>query len=398
MKKFFLLILGLMILTCSILPQNYENAGMDYSKALFENKTPTARISALKSYIQTYTDTSNKFVKLAYYQLSLNYFETKNYSKAISIGEKAFTLGHFGTGESARLNLILANSYGIKSFPGFNKEKALKFTMKAIRLGKEANDKDVVSTANKLKKSLTGPPPKKLTPVQKMNRFYTDEDYRGAINFYSSLADSLKSGEEIVKIYGYSLFKSKKYDSALKQFQKLYSKFQKGTYAKYIADIYAKKAKRNKSIYEKSATYYLEASVLYKKEGISGNQKIAAGKAKVMLEKRYDYKSKYNAYQKKLKDQKSSSQQHTTEIRKFKKKIRNFKRYMRKTYRDVEAPHYEYDKLKKLENKLANLESGNGSSSSSNNNGGKELLKLRKKIDSEYDKLLKSARSKFENL
>ncbi len=396
MRKTILVILAISILPLLITSQNYENAGMDYSKALFENKTASARIKALRTYISTYTDTSNKFVRLAFYQLSLNYFEVKNYSRAIKTGEKTLSLGSLGTGEEARLSLVLANSYGIKSYSGFNKEKAIRYTNKAIALGKKVNDNKVVSTANKLKKSLTGPPPKKLSPEQKIRKYYTDDNFRGAVNFYSKLDVSKKSNEDIGKIYGYSLFKLKRYGSALTQFLKLYEKSKKGTYAKYIADIYAKKAKKSRPLYEKSASFYLEAGVLYKKEGSSGNMKIAFGKAKVMLENRYNYKSKYNNYQKQLKAQKSSSKKHSSEIRSLKKKIRDHKRYMRKTYRDVAAPQYEYDKLQKLESKLESLESGGGPSNSGASKSGEELVKLRKKIDDQYDKMLSGAKAKFE--
>ena len=116
MKKLTFLLLIVLVTLSVTYSQDYDNAGMDYTKALYENKTASTRIIALKKYIITYKDTSNKFVKLAYYQLALNYFENKNYSNAVKTGEKTFSLGDLGTGEEARLNLVLANSYGIKSF------------------------------------------------------------------------------------------------------------------------------------------------------------------------------------------------------------------------------------------------------------------------------------------
>ncbi|MCK5004878.1 MAG: hypothetical protein KAS21_07310, partial [Candidatus Aminicenantes bacterium] len=187
MKKLILSLLIVLISITVAYSQDYDNAGMDYTKALYENKTAAARISALKDYIKNYTDTSNKFVKLAYYQLSLNYFENKQYSNAVRIGEQTLKLGSIGTGEEARLNLVLANSYGIKSYSGFNKNKALKYVAKAINLGNEAADKELISTAKRLKKSLSGPPPKKISPEQKIKMHYSDEEYRQAIRYYSSL-------------------------------------------------------------------------------------------------------------------------------------------------------------------------------------------------------------------
>ncbi len=395
MKKLTYLLLIVLVTISVTYSQDYDNAGMDFTKALYENKTAPARITAFKKYISTYTDKSNKFVKLAYYQLALNYFENKDYSSAIKTGEQTLGLGNIGTGEEARLNLVLANSYGIKSFSGFNKDKALKYISKAISLGNEAGDNDVISTANKLKKSLTGPPPKKMSPEQKIKMHYSDEEFKQAISHYNSLGSSDKNNPEIKKIYAYSLFKAKRYDTALTVFRSLYEKDKKGVFPKYIGDIYSYKARSNKSFHKSAAINYLEASVLYKKEGSSSNQKIASGKAKVELENKYGYKAKYNNYQAEIKKQKASSQQNEKAVRDAKRDVRDFKRYLRKTYRDVQAPQYELDKLEKLEAKAERAEGG--SSSSSGSKSGEELLKLRKTIDKEYSELLAEAEKKFKD-
>ncbi|MEN8152998.1 MAG: hypothetical protein ABFR75_03175 [Acidobacteriota bacterium] len=395
MKKLLLMLSLLMILVITSFPQNYDNAGMDYSKAIFDNKTPSARITALKAYINKYTDTTNKFVRLAYYQLSLNYFESKKYKSAIQTGEKTLNLGSIGTGEESRLSLVLANSYGIKSYAGFNKEKALKYTNKAISLGQKAGDNKVVSTAKKLKKSLSGPPPRKLTPEQKIKMHYGDDEFRKAISYYNTLGASDKNNSEIARIYAYSLFKARRYDSALKQFTLLYSKESKGVFPKYIGDIYTIKSKKNSKYYDLSASYYLEASLLYKKEKSSSNQKIAAGKARVQLENKYNYKAKYRKYQSDSKKLKASSQKNEKAIRDAKREVRKFKRYLRNTYSDIQAPQFETDKLRKLEAKAARIESG-GNSSSGGDAGGEALLKLREKIDKEYKNLLAKAKEKLE--
>jgi len=387
MKRLIVSLLVVLTLTALTYTQDYKNAGMDYTKALYENKTVSARIIALKKYIATYTNTSNKFVKLAYYQLSINYFENKNYSSAIKIGEKTFKLGNLGIGESARLNLVLANSYGIKSYSGFNKITALKYVAKAISLGNEVGDKIIISTAKKLKKSLSGPPPRKMSPEQKIKMNYSNEEYGKAIRYYNSLTTSGKSNKEIKKIYAYSLFKAKKYDTALTVFKSLYNNDSKGLFPKYIGDIYSMKAKRNKKYHDLSAAFYLEASILYNKEGSSSSQKIATGKAKVELENKYGYKAKYRKYQAEVKKNKSTSQRSEKAIRDAKRALRKFKRYMRKTYRDVQAPQYEYDKMTRLEDKVRKLSSGS-SSSSSGSSSGKALLALREKIDKEYSSLL----------
>ncbi len=395
MKKLILLLFIALVLTTLSYSQDYKNAGMDYTKALFENKTASARIAAFKEYIKNYTDTSNKFVKLAYYQLALNYFENKQYSSAIKTGEHTFKLGNIGTGEEARLNLILANAYGVKSFSGFNKDKALKYVGKAISLGNQISDNNLISTAKKLKKSLSGPPPRKMSPEQKIKTYYSDEEYKQAISYYNSLGTSDKNKSEIKKIYAYSLFKAKRYDTALSVFKTLYEKEAKGVFPKYIGDIYSKKSRSDRKYHDSAAINYLEASVLYHMEGSSSNKKIAAGKARVELENKYGYKAKYKKYQSELKKNNASSKKNEKAIRDAKRAVRSFKRYLRKTYTDVQAPQYELDKLSRLETRANNLESGNSGSSNSNS-GGKELLNLKKKIDMEYSSLLRKAEKKFE--
>lgn len=89
MKKLLLALFVLIIVVFTAFPQDYDNAGMDFTKALYENKTPSARITAFKAYIAKYTDTTNKFVRLAHYQLALNYFENKNYKSAIRTDRKS---------------------------------------------------------------------------------------------------------------------------------------------------------------------------------------------------------------------------------------------------------------------------------------------------------------------
>lgn len=49
MKKLTFLLL-IVLVTCAVAySQDYDNAGMDYTKALYENKTASTRIAALKS-------------------------------------------------------------------------------------------------------------------------------------------------------------------------------------------------------------------------------------------------------------------------------------------------------------------------------------------------------------
>jgi hypothetical protein len=192
MKKLFFIGALILLFIIPIFSQNYENAGMDYTKAIMQ-KTIKARITAFKAYIQQYPDTTKRFTKFAYYQLALNYFQNKNYSQAVKYGKKTGGFKDLGHGETARIYLILGNSYAIKSLSLYNKDLALKYINKAISLARANKLNDVLSAAKNLKEKLTAPPPPSETSEQKIMRLvYQDEEYISAISFYKTLSSNDK--------------------------------------------------------------------------------------------------------------------------------------------------------------------------------------------------------------
>jgi hypothetical protein len=352
-----ILITALILLPCF----GQEDVGYtkDYIDAM-QKKEGVDRINALKAYVKKYPDTSGQFTRLAYYWLALDYFKIKNYPEAVKRGEKRLKMGSFGRGEEARLTLVLANCYGIKSSPVFKQDKALKYTNKAISLAKKDNDRQVLNTAQDLKKKLAAPVGPKVTPEQKIKRHYSFEEYSEAISYYRTLGAGDKNNPEIHKIYANSLFKANRLDSALKEFQALYSKDQKGIYALRMGDIYAKKGARNKKLLGSAVNYYLEAGYLYKKEGSSSNMKVAFGKAEYQLFEKYDFNKKVKALEAKQRKNRSSAQQNAALIKKKKRELRALKRKIRKEYEamDMAPPPYMEAQVEKLEKDIAALEAG----------------------------------------
>ena len=77
--------------------QDMENAGIDYTTALTK-KAGAERIAAFETYIKNYPDPAqNVFTKLAYYWLTVDNYNSKNYDKAIRNGEKARSSGRSGS-------------------------------------------------------------------------------------------------------------------------------------------------------------------------------------------------------------------------------------------------------------------------------------------------------------
>ena len=361
MKKlsFLILISFFIILPC--LGQDDLGYTKDYIDAM--QKTGNERISGLKAYIQKYPSTSGQFTRLAYYWLALDYFQAKNYEEAVKRGEERLKMGNFGQGEEARMTLMLANSYAIKSTSIFNKEKALGYIEKAIVLGKKDNDNDVVKTAQDLKKQLSTPatpPPPNLTPEQKIKRYYSQDEYTEAIAYYKTLGDSDKNDPEIQKTYANALFKADQFDAALKEYQAIYAKDQKGNYALRLGEIYAKKAEKSKVYCDSAVSSFLEAGLLFQKENNSANVKVAFSNAEFQLCEKYDYNKKVKELEATLKKNAASAQKNQAAIKEKERELRKLKRKIRDEYEsmDMGAPPYLEDQRAKLEKDIATLKAG----------------------------------------
>jgi hypothetical protein len=349
-------------------------------------KKGVEKINALKAYIKKFPEKSSRWTKLAYYQLAIGYYEVKNYAEAVKWGEQRLGMGGFGAGEEGRLALVVANSYGIKSASIFNKEKALKFTNKAIALAKKDKDNKVLSTAQSLKKSLSGPAPKKMSPEQKIKMHYSNEEYSEAISYYKTLGAADKGNFEIHHTYAKSLFKANSLDSALNEFKALYAKEKKGAIAVRMGDIYNQKAKRNRALYENAATYYVHAGYLYSKEGSSTNSKVAFQKAEAALGDKYNFNKKVRDLEAKQRRNQASAKQNEQLIRNKGRELRKLKREHYKKYEAIgmAPPPHEEAKVKKLEDEIAALKSGMSASDAGEAN---KLMEEKAKIQKELQAL-----------
>lgn len=357
-------------------------------------KKGAAKISAMKAYIKKFPDTKKRWTKLAYYQLTVEYFQTGKYADAAKTGEKTISMGAPGDGEKGRLLLIVANSYAIKSAPCFNQEKAKKKVNEAVSFAKSKNLKDVLKEAKKLKAKLNTPTGPKITPEQKLKMHYSNEEFSEAIAVYKKMKPAEKSNPEIHKFYANSLFKSGKLDSALKEFQALYAKSKSGSVASRMGEIYARKARRNKSLLTKSIDFYIEAGLLYGKEGNKGNSKAAAKKAEFQLFEKYGFNAKIKKINREVQQAQSASAKNASAIRKLKYQIKKEERRIRKEYtrNDIQAPAYELKKIDDLKKKLRAMESG---ATPQTTDAAAKMEEERKKISDEFKKLVAAAKKRL---
>lgn len=391
MRKLFLIMIIISIVTIPALTQSGGTATTDYINAL-QKKSPGEKITAFEGYIKKYPATTNRYTKLAYYWLAINYFDSKKLSQAIKNGLKSEKLGGIEQDMKAKLLYVLSRSYASKGSL-FNKDKAISYAKKTIKIAKAKN---ILAQAKKIKKKLSTPPKPSETPSQKIKRLYSDEDFDGVISTYAKLTGANKTDKTLHLIYTNSLFKKPSYAKAIVELKKIYATEKKGKHAKKIADCnqeLSKSSRSKRATYLKEAVkYYIESSILYGREINKSNSKNAHLLSKNMIYQKYGLQRKIAAYNKKIKSQGNSATKNKAAIKTANREVMKFKRYLRREYRDMAPPAYELKKKKKLEDKLKNLKSGGGAKT---NSGGAALNAEMKKANAELNSLIQQAKARL---
>ena len=399
MKKIlFLGVLFFLLIVSSAWSQDLENAGSDYTMAL--QKKGQERVKAFDAYVKKYPDPkANVFTKYAFYWMALDQYNQKNYSEAIVSGEKAIAVGIPEKRNEAGTYLILASSYGVKGTPKYNQAQATKYAEKTISFSRENGFDDLVKQAQAVKNELSGAPviPKgPQTPLDKINALYGARTFEGAISLYNSLGDADKKNQNILEIYADSLFQANRLDQALEKFNEALGKQRKAVTAERIAEIYAKKAKKDKTILDTAAGAYIEAGLMYKKEGNASRQDADLQLAKFQIGEKYNFNErakKYAAAQKNVKPKVDN----TKEIKKLEKEYAKLERTLNAQYQDISMPDYEQAKLDKLTAQIEKLKSGaaGDSGDSKLDQEGEALVKEKEKIDGEYNALFDKIKKKL---
>jgi len=373
--------------------QDMENAGIDYTTAL--QKKGAERIAAFEAYIKNYPDpVQNVFTKLAYYWLTVDNYNGKNYDKAIRNGEKAVQLGGMEAKLEAGVYLMLGSSYGATN----NKDKALTWADKAATFAQKHGLGDIAKQANALKNELSGAPKqpaKPLTSLEKIGQLYTAKKYNEAIDMFNSFGQNDKNDEKIFEIYARCLMGAGKVDAALKEFSDAYAKSRKGINAERLGNIYLAKAQKDKKLIDLAVSAQIEAGLLYGKENNSKRRDALMTNAKYWLYEKYDYNAKikkYNASVKPVKPVVSNDK----EIKRLQFEYDKLDRELQRKYVDIEMPGYEQDKLDKIQQEITKLKSGAASPANDPNAAqAQELEKEKQRIEAEFKSLTDKARKKL---
>ncbi len=392
MRKKLLPGLIVLILVFPVFADQYENAGSDYSRCLYENQTPEARVKCLEGYLQTYPDTGNKFTQFAYCMLAINHFDTKNYAKTVEIGEKSLKIGVPDNGLRAKLFLAMGSAYGIDSSAVFDKSKAINYADQAIEFAEKAGLKEFAQNARGLKTMLTAPATPQMSPEQMFKKYYIEGRYSEAIVQYKKLPDTVKNNPEIREIYAKCLHKSGQLDVALKEFSALYAENKKARYASSISDIYEEKSKGNRTLFKDSAIYLIKASLLYQKEDNPANVDKAIKKAKYNYYELYNLNAKIDIYNKKPKPKPLSEEEINKKVRLLEYMIRKEEKRLEEKYPDTDPPDFELETLNKLNKDLERVKSGPGPVEDKE---GAELVAQMEKVDKEFDALVAQVKSRI---
>lgn len=394
MKKLLTIAMILALAAAFSWAQNLENAGIDYTTAL-QKKPGAERIAAFEAYIKNYPDPAkNVFSKLAYYWLTVDNYNAKNYDKAIRNGEKAVQLGGMEPKLEAGVYLILGSSYGATN----NKEKGLTWAEKAASFAQKNGIADIAKNAAALKNELSGAPKqpaRPLTSLEKIGQLYQAQKYNDAIAMYNSFGASDKNDEKIFEIYARSMMKSGKLDAALKEFTDAYAKSRKAINAERLGNIYLAKAEREKRFLDNAIAFQLEAGLLYGKENNAKRRDALLTNAKYWLYEKYDYNDKIKKYNASVKPVKAAPS-NEKEIQRLQFEYNKLERDLMRKYPDVEMPGYEQDKLDAITAQIDKLKKGAGAPANDPNAAlAQELEKEKVRIEAEYKKLYEQAKKKL---
>ncbi|MDY0297399.1 MAG: tetratricopeptide repeat protein [Acidobacteriota bacterium] len=400
MKK-LIVIAGLMISLAFCAPlasQDDSDIGFtqDYITAMTK-KPGSERIQAFEAYVKKYSDTTQKFTRLAYYWIAMDSFQMQDYAKAVEIGKKCLGFSGYDKGEEARLNLMLGNSYGVKKASVYDKDLALKHTNAAISIASSNQGLgDVLSAAKDLKSKLTTPPPPSETPEQKMKRLVLqDEDFSAAIEAYNGMSGSDKGNVDIRRLYGTALMRSGRHQEAVNVFKEMLAETPSATVAYRLGQAYAEMSTKSRNAFDPSVRYLIEAALRFDAEDNDANEKIAMAKAEHQLFSKYNYFRKLDQYNAKIQRQQASASRNEEEIMRLKREEFKQKRHIRQNYTsiDLAPPQYELDKLADIQKKLRMAQSGGTSDTAAE----MEALKQEEnRIKAEFRKLVSDVKSELE--
>lgn len=390
MKRVLWMLVMVAFLAAFAVAQNYENAGVDYTTAI-QKKGGEPRIRAFEEYIKNYPDANqNVFTKLAHYWLAVDYYNTKKYGEAIRLGEKALAMGIPDKKLEGDLYLVLGNAYGVSGSPKYDLNKATSMLDKAIAAGGDAASKAAV-----VKKALTSPkaPVKQVTSLDRIGVMFQDKKYNDAINFYNTLGAQDKGNDKIFEIYARSLIAAGKGDVAIRDLSNAYGAAKKGITASRLAGLFQAKGKAG---LDTAIDYYIEASLLFRKEGDRTRDDAALKSAKYYLYEKYGYLQKMAKYNASVKNTKpAAGAANAKEIAAAERELASLERKLNAQYEDIEMPGYEQDKITKLQNKIKQLKAAANGPAPENTTEGQALMKEQQRIESEFQGLVAKARRKL---
>ena len=188
--------------------------------------------------------------------------------------------------------------------------------------------------------------------------------------------------------------KSGRTTSALTEYKKIYDNEKKASNAINISKIYEKQKK-----YDLAIDYNLDASVLYGNDKQYKNRTICQNKAKVILQKKYNYAAAYQKTKSSINSSQANKDKNEKLIKKKELELRRAKHEKKKMEMQsgFAAPPHVTAKIDKLQKEINALKSGKTLSSTSNKEF-EAFNKLKIKIETEFKKELADARERLKDI
>ena len=125
--------------------------------------------------------------------------------------------------------------------------------------------------------------------MDKINALYGARNYEGAIALYNSFGEGDKKNQTILRFTPIRSLSQPAGAQALEKFNEAFAKQKKAVSAERIAEIYAKKAKKDKKFLDDAASAYIEAGLFHKKEASSSRSDGDFQLAKFQIGEKYNF-------------------------------------------------------------------------------------------------------------
>lgn len=283
MKRTFITLIALVLLTAGLLPAQSNEGNDAYIKAMTA-QSPGQKAQLLKDFLSKYGGKGNQYENFACANLAMLAYPGKSTGETITYGEKALALG--GLDDLSKYQVMITVA-GVITQTGQNLDKARNLANQAADICKAAKAEDpakwnqlagaayfVEGQALEKARDYKGAAesyatsygilknPQILAALKKLGKTLYDAKAFAEAEKVFRVVSSTTRDPEITMLYAGALFKSGKTDEALTIYKEIYGKQKNGDVAFNIGIILAKRAQTQPGLAAEAINFLLDASFL----------------------------------------------------------------------------------------------------------------------------------------